>query len=130
MRAKAFRGDRLRQAREFHGLSQVELGKRIGTGPNQITRYEIGSADPSPHHLKRIAEELRVTTDYLLGLVERPADHLKNGEPITPDERRFLDALRQGKLQSVMDMLDETLPEEPSAKDMDIPADETPRRLR
>jgi transcriptional regulator with XRE-family HTH domain len=124
MRARAFRGERLRQAREFHGLSQVELGQRIGTGPNQITRYELGTADPSPYHVKRIAEELRVTTDYLLGLVDRPGEYMEHADPITPDERRFLEALRNGKLRPLLQMLEKAMPNE-TTTDVDVPADET-----
>lgn len=35
----------LREARESQGLSQVELGKRLGVAQSQITRIERGTSD-------------------------------------------------------------------------------------
>src|SRR6267378_790919 len=35
----------LREARESQGLSQVELGKRLGVSQSQITRIERGASD-------------------------------------------------------------------------------------
>lgn len=111
MRSRAFRGDRLRQLREQHHLNQQELGLHIGCGPNQIGRYEKGEADPSPYQLKRLATALQVTTDFLLGLTDQPTVPLTENS-LTVEERRFLAALRQGKVTALRQLLDETLPQE------------------
>jgi transcriptional regulator with XRE-family HTH domain len=110
MRARAFEGDRLRRERENRGFTQVELGTRIGTGPNQISRYENGQADPSLFQLKRLAKELQVTTDYLLGLVDHKDEHIQEPE-LSLNERKFLTALRQKRLVTLLRMLNQVLPE-------------------
>jgi transcriptional regulator with XRE-family HTH domain len=126
----ALRGDRLRQEREKRGLTQRELGDRIGTGPNQINRYENSVADPSPYQLKRIAKELQVTTDYLLGLVDQKTAHLAEPD-LSLAERKFLAALRAGDLRALLRLIDENLPEDNAAsnpqKQADVPGvDVTP----
>lgn len=59
---------RLRQAREHAGLTQTELGLRIGIDPSaaspRMNQYEKGIHEP-PHALvKRMAEELDVPLAY------------------------------------------------------------------
>jgi len=117
MRLKALRGDRLRQERERQGLTQQQLGERINTGVNQINRYENGIADPLPYQLKHIAKELQVTTDYLLGLVDGPHGHLQE-QTLTAHERKFLAALRQGELRTLLRLIDQTLPEQDEPADI------------
>jgi transcriptional regulator with XRE-family HTH domain len=109
MPERAFLGERLRQARERQGLSQAELARRIGTGVNQIPRYENGQAEPSPMQLKRLARHLEITSDYLLGLADQP-NHSLSTPDLTPHERQLLDALRQGELRSFLRLLDQVLP--------------------
>jgi len=109
MREHAFLGERLRQIREQRGLSQAELARRLGAGINQIPRYENNQADPSPFQLKRLAELLDVTSDYLLGLVDTPSGYRPTLE-LTQDERQVVEALRQGDTRSLLHLLDRTLP--------------------
>jgi transcriptional regulator with XRE-family HTH domain len=111
MRLQTFRADRLRREREAHGLTQHELSRQIGAGLNQITRYENGLAEPSVHQLKQIAKVLQVTTDYLLGLVDDKTQHISESD-LTPDERKFIYALREGKLRTLLGMIQQALPDE------------------
>jgi transcriptional regulator with XRE-family HTH domain len=64
----AFRADRLRHLREQQGWSQRELGRRCGFSDALIRKYESESIEPSASALKKMAEELRVNADYLLGM--------------------------------------------------------------
>jgi len=57
---------RLRELRRQRNLSQKELGKIVGLHYINIGKYERGLAAPSSERLKRIAEALGVTTDYLI----------------------------------------------------------------
>jgi transcriptional regulator with XRE-family HTH domain len=100
-RKKVFKGDRLREIRNQRGITQEELNNRLGFGPTQVHRYETGQADPSPDVLVRIARELEVTTDYLLGLVSEPTDHLAE-QSLTATERKLLSAYRRGDWQELM----------------------------
>lgn len=101
MRTHIFRGDRLRTERERLGLAQQELGSQVGTGPNQIYRYEVGEAEPSPYQLARLAKILGVTTDYLLGLTEDRTQALTKSD-LSPDEVKFLAALESEELGPVL----------------------------
>ena len=58
---------RLRAAREFRELSQGELATRAGLQASAVSHFETGTRKPSFDNLKRLADALRVTTDYLLG---------------------------------------------------------------
>ena len=49
-----------------HKLSQKELGEKVGSDAKQICRYETGAYKPSIDTLKRLADVLGVTTDFLL----------------------------------------------------------------
>lgn len=105
-RKKIFRGDRLKLIRENRGLTQDDLNSRLGFGPAQIYRYETGKADPSPEVLVRIARELEVSTDWLLGLVATPTEYLQE-QGISADERKLLSAYRSGDLRNAMRILAE-----------------------
>lgn len=59
--------ERLRTARESRELSQGELAQRSGLQASAVSHFETGTRKPSFDNLKRLADALRVTTDYLLG---------------------------------------------------------------
>lgn len=61
---------RLRAAREKRGLTQSELAKRAGLQMSAISHFETGTRKPSFDNLRRVADALDVTTDYLLGRTE------------------------------------------------------------
>ena len=93
-RKRIFRGDRLRSIREKRNLTQDELAARLGFGQSQMTKYENGKSEPTPEIIVRLARELSVTTDWLLGLVDTPDEHLQE-EDLSPDERKLLSAFRR-----------------------------------
>jgi transcriptional regulator with XRE-family HTH domain len=57
---------RIKVLRRQRNLSQTELGKIVGLHYTHIGRYERGLSKPSTDTLKRLAEALGVTTDYLI----------------------------------------------------------------
>jgi transcriptional regulator with XRE-family HTH domain len=59
--------DLLRKTREDKGLSQSELAHKAGFQPSAISHFESGRRSPSFENLKRLADALSVTIDYLLG---------------------------------------------------------------
>ncbi len=61
---------RLKAARELRELSQGELAARTGLQPSAVSHFETGGRKPSFDNLRRLADALEVTTDYLLGRVE------------------------------------------------------------
>lgn len=64
--SKAAFGKRLTAAREAKGLTKEKLGKVVGVHHSQIGRYEKGQASPSAEVLKKMANALDVSTDFLM----------------------------------------------------------------
>jgi transcriptional regulator with XRE-family HTH domain len=60
-------GERLRRIREEKRLSQAELAQKAGFQPSAISHFESGRRSPSFDNLKRLADALAVTIDFLLG---------------------------------------------------------------
>jgi transcriptional regulator with XRE-family HTH domain len=58
---------RLRAARELRELTQEGLASRAGMQPSAISHFESGTRKPSFDNLRRLADALQVSTDYLLG---------------------------------------------------------------
>ena len=61
-------GEILRKLRKGRGMTQSELGAKIGLSKAVISKYETGLGYPSFDVLIRIAPFFGVTTDYLLGV--------------------------------------------------------------
>jgi len=64
--SKAAFGKRLAAARTTKGLTKEKLGKVVGVHHSQIGRYEKGEASPSAEVLKKMANALDVSTDFLM----------------------------------------------------------------
>jgi transcriptional regulator with XRE-family HTH domain len=64
---------RLRAARDLRALSQADLAERAGLPATSISHFEAGSRKPSFDNLRRLADTLEVTADYLLGRVDEPS---------------------------------------------------------
>ena len=65
---------RLRDLRKQKNLSQMELGKLVGLHHTHIGRYERGISRPAADTLKRLADVLGVSGDYLIeGATEEAA---------------------------------------------------------
>lgn len=68
--------DRLRRTREARGLSQLDLANKTAEGgkpglqPAAISHFETGQRSPSFDNLKRLADALSVSIDYLLGRID------------------------------------------------------------
>ncbi len=75
---------RLKAAREMRQWSQSDLAGRSGLSPSSIAHFETGSRKPSFDNLRRLANALEVTTDYLLGRVDNPA-LAQSGDPLFRD---------------------------------------------
>jgi transcriptional regulator with XRE-family HTH domain len=59
-------GQRLKAAREAKGHTKEKLGKLVGVHHSQIGRYEKGEASPSAEVLKKMANVLHISTDFLM----------------------------------------------------------------
>ena len=55
-------GDRIRTIRSAKGLSQAELGTKIGLNADRVQKYENGARKPKPEMIKKLAQALGVET--------------------------------------------------------------------
>ena len=59
-------GERLKQARKTSGLTQAELGEKVGMGQGHLSRVENGESQASAENWVGLAKVLGVSSDYLL----------------------------------------------------------------
>ncbi len=104
---------RIKHARELRGLSQPELGNRVGVSGQQIYRYEKGENQPDAGILTALVRELEVSADYLLGFVDDIEGHLVEAD-LPQDEREALAAFRaykRGQSSRMMTVLAKSSPD-------------------
>jgi transcriptional regulator with XRE-family HTH domain len=93
--------ERLRVARDKRRLNQGDLAKRAGLQASAISHFETGTRKPSFDNLRRLADALDVTTDFLLGRVKEldglaGADKLhRHYDRLTSDDRDVADGLME-----------------------------------
>lgn len=58
---------RIKQLREAAGMSQRELGERIGVSGPAVAMWESGENRPSLTNLEKLADVLGVSIDAILG---------------------------------------------------------------
>lgn len=61
-------GDRLKELRLQNGMTQKELGDKIGITKSVVSFYELRERTPSPEVLVKLAAIFHVSSDYLLGI--------------------------------------------------------------
>ena len=95
-------GQRLKTVREMRELSQAELAEKARLQPSAVSHFETGTRKPSFDNLRRLADALKVTTDYLLGRVDEPtavtagADaHFRDYELLSDRNRDVVDQMIQ-----------------------------------
>lgn len=64
-------GPNVRRLRQARGMSQEELGRRVGASKQSISNWENGNIMPSIDLLLRLADCFGVSTDLLLGRESR-----------------------------------------------------------
>lgn len=98
-------GERIRQLRKEAGWSQAELGDKIGTDSQRVSRYETGKITPSLDAIIRIAEALNISIDHLL-IDDIPRRPLHAAEHNLGDRLTALAELSGDDLASLLHVLD------------------------
>lgn len=91
-------GEHIMLLRKKKGLSQNDLGKAIGTSGDIIGRYERDIMSPSIDVIMRLAEELEVSIDFLVGrsslqLDKNTLERLEDIGKLSDDKRAYLFSL-------------------------------------
>ena len=58
---------RLKELRLKKGLTQTELGEKVGVKQNTFTNWENGKREPSFENLVKLADLFEVSLDWLFG---------------------------------------------------------------
>lgn len=94
---------RLRFARERAGLSQRELGRRIGMKDDaaspRINQYESGTHVPRAETVEAIARELKIPVAYLFADGERLARMILAFSQLTAAEQERITRTLEGSLR-------------------------------
>lgn len=99
-------GERIKQLRSEHRLSQADLAAKIGgADAGQISRYENGHIAPSADAIVRLAESLDVSCDYLL-VDDAPRRPFRAPEHALGNRLTGLDELTDEDLHAVLNVLD------------------------
>lgn len=59
-------GNKVYKLRKSLGLSQNELGERVGVSGTVVSKWENGNAKPHPDVIRKLAELFEITADELL----------------------------------------------------------------
>ena len=92
--------DRLRAARSLRGWGQAELAEATKLQVSAISHFETGTRSPSFDNLRKLADALQVTTDYLIGRSDAPklsneaaAKLFRKAEKLTAKDLEFLEQM-------------------------------------
>lgn len=66
-------GSLIKKLRLEKGLSQAQLGQKIGRSDSVVSQYETNSRTPSPEVLIKLSELFRIPLDNLVGNVPKEA---------------------------------------------------------
>lgn len=70
-------GDRLKELRKEHNLTQEEIGNFCKVGKTTISNWENNITQPPFDIVKCLAQYFGVTIDYLLNFNQEDADNMK-----------------------------------------------------
>ena len=100
-------GDRLRNLREHIGLTQEDVGKRIGVSKATVNRYETGEIDIKRTIAIKLADVFNVSPAYIMGWSDEKT--LKVPSNIMPvDPSQFCDVPIIGRVAAGLQCFAET----------------------
>lgn len=79
-------GDYIRSERKKAGLTQKELGAKLGISAVGIAQWENGLRNPKHESIKRIADALNISETVLYGVPERDSEELQRSLEKSLDE--------------------------------------------
>ena len=91
---------RLRETRSLRGLGQVELGELAKIPATSISHFESGKRKPSLDNLRKLADALQVSIDYLLGRTDNLSAHqdaaaYRDEDQMSREDLNLMKAIRE-----------------------------------
>jgi transcriptional regulator with XRE-family HTH domain len=97
-------GRRLKQLRAQHGLTQLQLAKRLGVARSTVATYEAGEREPCLDAIQRVAAAFGTSTDYLLGCCCSPVSPSASVQPSDGDCEIILRIVEEARHLSEADL--------------------------
>ena len=101
--------DKIKKVRKKRGLSQGGLAEKIGINAAHLSRLENGRYQPSVEVLKKLADALHVSTDYLLSNTDDEVKEIKIKDQSLADRIKLLDSLDGKDKDSIIHIIDSIL---------------------
>ena len=84
-------GERLKEAREKKGMTQMQVAKKLGITNGAISCYERKYRDPDTETLRKLADLYEVNVDWLTGGKEVKKDN--DGEEISEWRKKAIEEI-------------------------------------
>lgn len=94
--------DSIRVYRTLNGMTQQELGKRLGITAQAVSKYECGLSEPDSSGILKMCEMFGVTADELLG---RDSGEAQDHPTIDSTIVQMLVTLSPDQIQRVRDFV-------------------------
>lgn len=101
-------GQRLREIRNEHNLTQKDLAKMFKVSESAIGMYERDEREPSFKFTNEVADRFEVSVDYLLGRMDKPTPPRNTNRQLSAGTQAFLEIIELSddeaiqKLQSML----------------------------
>jgi len=102
-------GEKIKTLRKRHGLSQGDLAEQVEINSSHLSRLETGKYQPSIDVLKRLAEALEVSADYLLSEDAEEAAEVRIQNKPLAERIRLIDSLEKSDQQALIQVIDSML---------------------
>lgn len=104
-------GGRLKKARMDRGLRQEDVGQTVHVGKSTVSQWENNIHMPDIETVRKIANFLNVSTDYLLCRVDDPQHKIVAKEDLPAELARYVDYIEILKDYSLEDVSPDELRE-------------------
>ncbi len=101
--------ENIRKIRKKKGWSQKELGEMIGSHLSHVNRIETGKYKPSLDVLKKIADALEVSLDFLVSEKEEELQEVKIEDKTMSERIKLLNTLETEDRKAVIRVIDAML---------------------
>lgn len=99
-------GEKIKKLRNEKGLSQEKFGKKTGIHPNHVGKYEANKTVPSADKLRKIAEVLEVSADYLLFDNSPKTGIIEVNDPELLEKFTTIDKMAEKDQETIKNLLD------------------------
>lgn len=88
-------GQRMQRLREEDGMTQEELGEKLGVSQGTVSQWESGKRVPGGEAVKAMAELFDTTADFILGIVDEEIKLVPYFRELKEEEELLMQAYAQ-----------------------------------